>query len=163
MEKTWWTRARLIERNDQSVRGPTPRMVQSSMNVRLVSNSDDQAIAIRDHILTLLRQAGAVQIQRDTVRLTELRMGVWAFRHWTPFNELGREEASSPGYRHAIERQRTKQGLPYGLDVWHGAKVLRILWAEDGVIEVASFIRGTWEDEVLTLQPRHQDVQPDTQ
>ena len=30
-------------------------------------------------------------------------------------------------------------------------------------IEVASFIRGTWEDEVLTLQPRHQDVQPDTQ
>ena len=83
-------------------------------------------------------------------------MGVWAFRHWTPFNELGREEASSPGYRHAIERQRTKQALPYGLDVWHGAKVLRILWAEDGVIEVASFIRGTWEDEVLTLQPRHQ-------
>ncbi|MGA9015873.1 MAG: hypothetical protein WB509_25550 [Acetobacteraceae bacterium] len=138
-------------------------MVQSSMNVRLVSNSDDQAIAIRDHILTLLRQAGAVQIQRDTVRLTELRMGVWAFRHWTPFNELGREEASSPGYRHAIERQRTKQGLPYGLDVWHGAKVLRILWAEDGTIDVASFVRGPWEDEALMLQPRLHGVQPDTQ
>jgi hypothetical protein len=163
MEKTWWTHAKLIEANDQSVRGPTPRMDRSSMNVRLVANSDDQAIAIRDHILALLRQAGAVQIQRDTVRLTELRMGVWAFRHWTPFNELGREEASSPGYRHAIERQRTKQGLPYGLDVWHGAKVLRILWSEDGAIEVASFVRGSWEDEVLTLQPRRQGVQSDTQ
>jgi hypothetical protein len=134
----------------------------SPVNVRLVSNSDDQAVVIRDHILSLLRQAGAVQIQRDMVRLTELRMGVWAFRHWTPFNELGREEASSPGYRHAVERQRTRQALPYGLDVWRGARVLRILWAEDGAIEVVSFVRGPWEDEVLTLQPRHEGVQPDT-
>ncbi len=133
------------------------------MNVRLASNSDDRAVAIRDHILTLLRQDGAVQVQRDTVRLTELRMGVWAFRHWTPFNELGRDEAASPGYRHAIERQRTRQPLPYGLDVWHGAKVLSILWAEDGGIEVASFVRGPWEDEVLALPPRHPSVHSDTQ
>lgn len=121
------------------------------MNVRLASNGDDRAIAIRDHILPLLRQHGAVQIQRDMVRLTELRIGVWAFRHWTPFNELGGDEASSPGYRHAIERQRTRQALPYGLDVWLGARVLRILWAEDGAIEVASFARGPWEDEALIL------------
>ena len=121
------------------------------MNVRLVSDSDDRAIAIRDHILPLLRQHGTVQNQRDTVRLTELRIGVWVFRHWTPFNELGREEASSPGYRHAIERQRTRQTLPYGLDVWHGGKVLRILWAEDETIEVVSFVRGPWEEEALVL------------
>src|ERR1700722_202496 len=76
----------------------------------------------------------------DAVRLTELRMGVWAFRHWTPFNELRTDEASSPGYRHAVDRQRTRPALPYGLDIFHGAaleKVLRILWAEDGTIEVA--------------------------
>ena len=114
------------------------------MNLWLVSNSDDRALAIRDHVLPLLREHGAVQIQRDTVRLTELRMGVWAFRHWTPFNELRMVEASSPGYRHALERQRNRQTMPYGPDIWRGAetaKVFRILWAEDGTIEVASFVR----------------------
>jgi hypothetical protein len=124
------------------------------MNVRLVSNSDGRALAIRDHILPLLRQNGAVQVQRDTVRETELRMGIWAFRHWTPFNQLGSEEASSPGYRHAVERQRTKPALPYGLDIWHGpghVKVLRILWAADATIEVANFVRGPWEEEALNL------------
>ena len=126
-----------------------------SMNVRLISNSDDRALAIRDHILPLLRGHGAVQVQRDAVRLTELRMGVWAFRHWTPFNELRADEASSPGYRHAVEQQRTRPALPYGLDIFHGAaleKVLRILWAEDGTIEVADFIRGPWEEEAFRLQ-----------
>jgi len=124
------------------------------MNLSLVSNSDSQAQAIRDHILPLLRENGAVQVQRDTVRLTELRMGVWRFRHWTPFNDLGREEASSPGYRHAVERQRGRLTLPYGLDIWHGmmaAKVLRILWAEDGTIEVVTYVRGPWEEQALIL------------
>ena len=125
------------------------------MNVRLISNSDDRALAIRDHILPLLRGHGAVQVQRDAVRLTELRMGVWAFRHWTPFNELRADEASSPGYRHAVERKRTRPALPYGLDIFHGAareRVLLILWAEDGTIEVPDFIRGPWEEEAFRLQ-----------
>jgi hypothetical protein len=124
------------------------------MNLWLISDSDGRVLAIRDHILPLLRGRGTVQIQRDTVRLTELRMGVWALRHWTPFNELGQDEAASPGYRRAVERQRTRQALPYGLDIWHGAeltKVLRVLWGEDNTIEVASFVRGSWEEEALAL------------
>src|SRR5690348_7207887 len=76
------------------------------MNLRLVTTDTGRAIAIRDHILPLLRQDRTVELQRDVVRLTELRIRDWVFRFWTPFNELGREEASSPGYRHAIERQR---------------------------------------------------------
>lgn len=121
------------------------------MTVRLASSSDGRAVEIRDRILPLLRGSGAVEVQRDTVRLTELRLGSWIFSHWTPFNELGREEASSPGYRHAIERQRARQKLPYGLDVWNGAQVLRILWADDGTIEVVNFVRGSWEQEALAL------------
>jgi hypothetical protein len=124
------------------------------MSLRLVANSDGRAIAIRDHVMSLLRQHGAVQVQRDTVRITELQTGVWAFRAWTPFNELGREEASSPGYRHAIERQRTRKTLPYGLEIWHGAsRVLRVLWSDDERAEVASFVRGQWEDEAFLLSP----------
>jgi hypothetical protein len=43
-------------------------------------------------------------------------------------------------------------GLPYGIEVWHhGAKVLSILWAEDGASEAISFARGPWEDEALAL------------
>ena len=121
------------------------------MNLRLVSSSDDRAREIRDHVLPLLRQRGALEIQRDSVRVIELRTGPWLFRHWTPFNELQAGEASSPGYRHAVERQRSQPELPYGLDVGHGARVLRILWSDDGAFEVASFIRGAWEDAALAL------------
>jgi hypothetical protein len=122
------------------------------MSLGLVATNDDRAIAIRDHILPLLRQRGTVEVQRDTVRVTELRIGVWAFRVWTPFNELGREEASSPGYRHAVERQRSRRALPYRLDIWHGTiRVLRILWADDESIEVVSFVRGQREDEAFLL------------
>jgi hypothetical protein len=124
------------------------------MNLRLISDSAGRVRAIRDHILPLLRERGSVQIQRDAVRLTELRMDLWALRHWTPFNELGHDEAASPGYRHAIERQRMQQTLPYGLDIWHGAaltKVLRVLWAEDDTLEVVSFVRGPWEEAALAL------------
>jgi hypothetical protein len=93
-----------------------------------------------------------VEVQRDVVRVTELRIRAWVFRFWTPFNELGREEASSPGYRHAIERQRSRKSLPYGLDIWEdSAQVFRILWSDDETVGVASFVRGQWEDEVLRL------------
>lgn len=50
--------------------------------------------------------------------------GPFSIAHWTPFNELGAEEASSPGYRHALARQQGSPSLPYGIDVQHnGAKV----------------------------------------
>jgi hypothetical protein len=121
------------------------------MILRLVSSGDDRALAIRDHILPLLREYGALEVQRDTVRAVELKIDNWTFRHWTPFNELTAGEASSPGYRHAIERQHRKPNLPYGLEVFHGEKVLSILWADDGSNEVAIFVRGAWEDEALEL------------
>ena len=122
------------------------------MILRLASSGDDRAVVIRNHILPLLREYGALEVQRDTIRLIELRVGAWIFRHWTPFNDLAPGEAPSPGYRHAIERQHTKPDLSYGLDVYHdGRQVLSILWADDGAMEVATFIRGPWEDEALAL------------
>lgn len=123
------------------------------MTLKLVASSDGQVIAIRDHVLPLLRQGGAIQVQRDAVRVTELRIGVWIFRLWTPFSELSQEEASSPGYRRAIERQRARKALPYGLDIWYGkTKVLRVLWSDDETIEVMIFVHGPWMEEVLLLQ-----------
>lgn len=121
------------------------------MKLRLVSSSDERALAIRDHLLPLLRERGAIEVQRDTVRVIELRTSEWVFRHWTPFNELHAGEASSPGYRRAIERQHSLPDLPYGLDVWHGTRMLRVLWSDGGGLEVVSFVRGAWEDAALAL------------
>ena len=121
------------------------------MTLRLAASGDDRARAIRDRVLPFLREHGELELQRDTVRVIVLSRPPWKFRHWTPFNELTAGEASSPGYRHAIQRQRARPDLPYGLDVWHGAKVLHILWADDGSFDVASFVRGAWEDAALAL------------
>ena len=126
-------------------------MIQSRVNVRLVSSSDDRALAIRDHLLPMVRDRGVLECQRDAVRVIALQLGPWLFHHWTPFNDLSPEQASSPGYRHALERQRTGPDLPYGLEVWRGSKVLSVLWADDGSFEVGSFVRGSWEDEALVL------------
>ena len=131
------------------------------MALHLVSGSDDRARAIRDHVMPKLREHGHLLAQRDVVRVIELRLGAWIFQHWTPFNDLAPEEAASPGYRHAIERQRVRQDLPYGLDIFQRVPVLRVpvlrmpvlrmLWSDDDAIDVVTFVRGDWEDDLLKL------------
>lgn len=121
------------------------------MGMRLVASSDDRALAIRDHLLPLVREQGRLEVQRDNVRLISLNMDAWLFNHWTPFSDLAPEEAASPGYRHALERQRSRPGLPYGLEIWRGDKVMSVLWADDGAFLVEQFERGAWEDDALGL------------
>ena len=123
------------------------------MNLRLVASGDDRALAIRDHLLPLVRDRGTPGCQRDAVRLISLRLDRWRFEHWTPFNGLSPGQASSPGYRHALARQHTRPDLPYGLGVrCGGTKVLGVLWADDGPTAVDRFVRGSWEDEALALR-----------
>ena len=124
------------------------------MTLKLVSSGDDRALLIRDRLLPLVRGRGTLELQRGPVQLVVLRTGPWTVEHWTPFGELSPGEASSPGYRHAVERQRTRPDLPYGLDLWRdGARVLGVLWSDDGASEVVAFVRGPWEDEALALAP----------
>src|SRR3954453_3586699 len=127
-------------------------VVEGCMTLALVSSGDGPALMIRDHLLSLVREHGTLEVQRDAVRLIALRTEAWAIEHWTPFNELSQEEASSPSYRHALKRQHTVPDLPYGLDIWHaGAKVLSVLWADDGTFNVVDFVRGSWDNEALAL------------
>ena len=123
----------------------------SHMSLRLVASNDDRALAIRDHLLLLVRQEGRLEVQRGLVRMVTWEQALWVIHHWTPFNELQPGEASSPGYRHAVERQHSTPDLPYGLEVWHGVKVLRVLGADDGWFEVVSFVGGPWEALALAL------------
>jgi hypothetical protein len=122
------------------------------MSLRLVSSDDGSALAIRDHLLPLVRDRGTLECQRDAVRLIALQLHRWLLKYWTPFNDISPDEAASPGYRHALARQRSRPELPYGLEVWHrNSKVLGVLWAESGAFQVASFVRGSWENEALAL------------
>jgi len=125
------------------------------MALRIVASSDLRAIAIRDHILPLVRQQGTLQDLEDkdsSLRLIMLKRDGWVFTHWTPFNSLSASEASSPAYRHALERQRTRSGLPYGLDIkYFDRHVLGVLWSDQAEIEITVFTRGTWEDAALSL------------
>jgi hypothetical protein len=127
-------------------------LVEECVALTLVASGDGPALAIRDHLVPLIREQGSLEVQRDSVRLTALRVGSWDFEHWTPFNDLSPGEASSPGYRHALERQHSAPDLTYGLNVWHaGAKMLSVLWDDDGSFKVAEFVRGSWEAEALAL------------
>jgi hypothetical protein len=121
------------------------------MGLTLIYSGNERALAIRDHLLPLIRQRGTLQVQRDVMRLITLELDPWLFNHWTPFNDLAPEQAASPGYRRALEEQRNRPELPYGLEVWHGDKVLSLLWADHGAFAVPCFIRGDWEDEALAL------------
>ncbi len=122
------------------------------MTLRLVASGDGDALAIRDHLMPLIRAHGTIEVQRDAVRVVSWRPGEWRFEHWTPFNDLQPGEASSPGYRQALKRQHREPDLPYGLDVWlSGTRVLSVLWADDGSFQVAAFSRGPWEEAALAL------------
>jgi hypothetical protein len=93
---------------------------EEDMILKLIASSDGRACAIRDHLVTLVRAGGGLEVQRGPVRLMSLEQGSWVINHWTPFNELQPGEASSPGYRHAVERQHSIPDLAYGLEVWYG-------------------------------------------
>ena len=42
------------------------------MSLKLVASNKDRALAIRDHLLLLVRQGGGLEVQRDRVRLVTL-------------------------------------------------------------------------------------------
>ena len=126
------------------------------MTLRVAASGKDRALAIRDQVLPIVRAHGTLEDlegKDSTLRLLVLEHGPWRFTHWTPFNALGPTDASSPSYRHAVERQHTRPNLPYGLDIWHErTKVLTLLWSNEGSYEIVCLIRGPWEDGALALQ-----------
>ena len=86
------------------------------------------------------------------MRVIALQLGPWLFNHWTPFNELAPEEAVLAGLP---ARPRTAaypaRSTVRARGVAWGAKVLSVLWADNGSFEVDSFVRGSWEEEALVL------------
>jgi hypothetical protein len=128
---------------------------EAAIPLRLATSGDPRAIEIRDHVLPIVREHGTLRDLEDkdsTLRLTILERGTWVITHWTPFNALSPTEASSPAYRHAVERQHTRPDLAYGLDIETSDRhVLGVMWSDDGIVNVTTFIRGEWEDAALAM------------
>ena len=113
-----------------------------------------RALAIRDHLLPLIRVQGAMEgIGGSGVRTTMWKAGSFAFALRSPFTAWGIKASPPRSYSAAQARQRADPVLPWGLDVWHGRKVLSLQWDDAERVEVNSFSRGPWEDEALALGP----------
>ncbi len=125
------------------------------------TNRTERAVAIRDHLLPLIRVQGAMEeIGGSGLRMVMWKAGRFAFALRSPFTACGGSRRHPPGsYSAALAKQRANPVLPWGLDVWHGRKVLSLQWDDAGRVEVISFTRGPWEDEALALGPG-QDLDP---
>ena len=110
-----------------------------------------QALAIRDLLLPMIRVHGAMQEVSGMVgRPVVWKAGDFTCTLRSPFTPWPAKVAIA-SYDHALSRQRAKPDLPWGLDVWHGRKVLSLQWNDAGRVEVVSFTRGPWEAEALAL------------
>ena len=113
-----------------------------------------RALAIRDHLLPLIRVQGEMEeIGGSGRRMVMWKAGRFAFALRSPFTAWGIKAAPPRSYSAAQAKQRANPVLPWGLDVWHGRKVLSLQWDDSGRVEVISFNRGPWEDEALALGP----------
>ena len=87
-----------------------------------------------------------------------LRFGSLCMSLTTPFQKFHMEPPKIPDrfkgnldrYAVAVRMSQSKRHLGFGLDVWGKVgKVLNVHWNEYGQIEIVSFKRGDWEDEIL--------------
>ena len=114
------------------------------------SDRTARALAIRDHLLPLIRAHGAMrEISKGGLRMVAWKAGRFAFALRSPFTSW--PDVVSDSYEAALAMQRAGPVLPWGLEVWHGGKVLSLQWDDAGRAEVISFARGPWEDEALAL------------
>ncbi len=110
-----------------------------------------RALAIRDHLLPLIRAHGAMrEISKGGLRMVAWKAGRFAFALRSPFTSW--PDVAPDSYAAALAEQRAGPVLPWGLDVWHGCKVLSLQWDDAGRVEVISFNRGPWEDEALAMR-----------
>ena len=114
-----------------------------------------RALAIRDHLLPLIRAQGVMEELGGSgsrmSRMVVWRTGLFAFALRSPFTPW--PDAAPLSYDAALAKQRASPLMPWGLDVWHQRKVLSLQWDDAGRAELINFNRGPWEDEALALGP----------
>ena len=117
----------------------------------VVAGETDRAIELRDAALRVLERYGRWRPcgSRDLHMLTA-DVSNLLILHRTPFQKIFKP-TDRMKYMAAV-LGRSPRTLPYGLDIWHGRKVLSIDWDEAEGVEIRSFTRGKWEDTVLAVR-----------
>src|SRR5215217_5161263 len=93
-----------------------------------------RALAIRDHLLPLIRVQGAMEEVggggRRMARTVTWKVGGFAFALRSPFTPW--PDTPPLSYDSALAKQRASPAMPWALDMWHGRKVLSLQWDAAG-------------------------------
>ena len=115
----------------------------------MASPKRERALAIRDHVLPLIRDRGSLQ------RLNDVSIVTWGARALrfalrTPSSSWPNERTAPP-YQQTLTGQQAST-LPYALDVWFaGRKVMSLEWSDAGAFNLIRFTAGEWEAKALAL------------
>ncbi len=111
----------------------------------------DRAIELRDAGLSVLERYGRWKPcgSRDLHMLTA-DVSNLLILYRTPFQKIFKPSERMK-YMAAVFGQPPRT-LPYGLDIWHGKKVLSVDWDDAEAVEIRSFTPGKWEDTLLAVQ-----------
>ena len=117
--------------------------------------------SIRDVAVEMIRSEGTwkpCRVGDEQRNVMGLRFGSLCMSLTTPFQKFHMEPPKIPDrfkgnldrYAVAVRMSQSKRHLGFGLDVWGKVgKVLNVHWNEYGQIEIVSFKRGDWEEEIL--------------
>lgn len=109
------------------------------------------AFKVRDAARALVRARGEWETCRNVQgKFLSADVGDFKILHHTPFTRL-------PSASESVKYQAALDGRPvnraYGVNVWieGKGKVFLVEWDNDADLEVATFHRGEWEEELLAL------------
>ncbi len=127
-----------------------PRAFDHVLSRLPVADRRQRVAALREVALRLLDREGTWEPVRNAdMNFLIAKSGEFQVLHRTPFQKL--PEAPERVRYYAAVLGTDYRNLPYGLDIYQGAKVLNIEWCDRDEIRIVSFRRGDWEDKFLKL------------
>jgi hypothetical protein len=131
-------------------------------------NRTEDAIQLRDHALTIIRQHGTYQPISTGQKFLTWKgdsFGIWLrppFQEWDYGPDVSaRSLAATHGltldqakYAAVLHGLTLPEVLPYCIDIFQARKLFSMEWADDGRTYIVSFRRGPWEAEFLSLRTR---------
>jgi hypothetical protein len=110
-----------------------------------------RAVAIRDHLLPLIRQHGTFQPKNHPSFIQFIARGFEVYLN-SPFLPLPKPRPPALFYEDALLWQRAKLVLPWRMAILnYTGKVLSLEWDNDEHAALISMRPGPWEAEILLV------------
>ena len=120
------------------------------LKVKNMKTQKQRATEMRDAVLPWLRLHGfTLKIAEGNVLAGHV--GDFHIVHRTPFSNLTLQPQRRNIHEAILLQQHGGTNLPYGLDGWYARyKVMNVEWNDTGLIHLASFRGGRWEEALLS-------------